>query len=108
MATSTTVRRWRQNGTPRHHILDPSTGVPAQEHWRTVSVVAGSCVDANTAATAAIVWGERDPFLPVSLGKRLHSTIPNSTLEIVPGARHFVPVESAHQLAASIAQLLQR
>ena len=57
--SSTTVRRWRQNGTPRHHILDPSTGVPAQEHWRTVSVVAGSCVDANTAATAAIVWGER-------------------------------------------------
>ena len=57
--SSTTVRRWRQNGTPRHHILDPSTGLPAQEHWRTVSVVAGSCVDANTAATAAIVWGER-------------------------------------------------
>jgi len=57
--SSTAVRRWRQNGTPRHHILDPSTGVPAQEHWRTVSVVAGSCVDANTAATAAIVWGER-------------------------------------------------
>jgi len=56
----------------------------------------------------SIVWGERDPFLPVSVGERLRSSIPGSVLEIIPGARHFVPVESAHQLAASIAQLLQR
>jgi FAD:protein FMN transferase len=56
--SSTTVRRWGQNGIQRHHILDPSTGFPAREHWRTVSVVARTCVDANAAATAAIVWGE--------------------------------------------------
>jgi FAD:protein FMN transferase len=56
--SSTTVRRWGQHGVQRHHILDPSTGLPAFEHWRTVSVVARTCVDANAAATAAIVWGE--------------------------------------------------
>src|SRR5207244_7009335 len=40
------------------HIIDPRTGLPAGGPWRTVTVVAGSCVDANTAATAAIVLGD--------------------------------------------------
>jgi len=55
--SSTTVRRWRRGGVELHHIIDPATGLPAAGPWRTVSVVAGSCVDANTAATAAIVRG---------------------------------------------------
>ena len=41
-----------------HHIVDPASGLPAAERWRTVSVAAASCVDANGAATAAIVMGE--------------------------------------------------
>jgi thiamine biosynthesis lipoprotein len=52
--SSTTVRRW---GPEAHHIIDPFTGAPAAGGWRTVSVAAASCVDANTAATAAIVLG---------------------------------------------------
>jgi thiamine biosynthesis lipoprotein len=52
--SSTTVRRW---GPGRHHIIDPRTGIPAGSCWRTVSVAAASCVEANTAATAAIVLG---------------------------------------------------
>jgi thiamine biosynthesis lipoprotein len=59
--SSTTVRRWVRGGVRLHHIVDPATGLPASEHWRTVSVGAGSCVDANAAATAAIVWGPRAP-----------------------------------------------
>ncbi len=55
--SSTTVRRWRRGGVELHHIIDPATGVPATGPWRTVSVVAGTCVDANIAATAAIVRG---------------------------------------------------
>ena len=53
--SSTTVRRW---GRSSHHIIDPRTGRPAASRWRTVSVAAGSCVDANTASTAAIVLGD--------------------------------------------------
>jgi thiamine biosynthesis lipoprotein len=52
--SSTTVRRW---GRGAHHIIDPATGLPAEGSWRTVSVAAGSCVDANIASTAAIVRG---------------------------------------------------
>jgi FAD:protein FMN transferase len=59
--SSTTVRRWRMEGRAMHHILDPATGAPAVEVWRTVSVAAGDCVDANIAATAAIVRGEGAP-----------------------------------------------
>lgn len=55
--SSTTVRRWRRRGGEAHHIVDPRTGMPAAEHWRTVSVAAGTCVDANIASTAAIVLG---------------------------------------------------
>jgi FAD:protein FMN transferase len=56
--SSTTARRWRRGGTALHHILDPRTGLPAPEYWRTVSVAAASCADANTASTAAIIKGK--------------------------------------------------
>ena len=57
--SSTTVRRWRRGGAELHHIVDPATGLPVRSAWRTASVGAATCVDANVAATAAIVWGER-------------------------------------------------
>lgn len=57
--SSTTVRSWWQEGKRMHHIIDPSTGDVAAPYWRTVSVVAGSCVDANTASTAAVIRGQR-------------------------------------------------
>lgn len=53
--SSTTVRAWESGGRRVHHIIDPATGGPADSCWRTVSVAAGSCVDANTASTAAII-----------------------------------------------------
>jgi thiamine biosynthesis lipoprotein len=59
--SSTTVRRWRHDGRTMHHIIDPSTGGPVVDVWRTVSVAAIDCVDANIAATAAIVRGSRAP-----------------------------------------------
>jgi FAD:protein FMN transferase len=58
LATSgTAARRWWRGYRALHHIVDPSTGQPPIAWWRTVSVAAGSCVDANVAATAAIVLG---------------------------------------------------
>jgi thiamine biosynthesis lipoprotein len=58
LATSGTARRqWRRGGMRMHHILDPRTGAPAAGGWRTISVAAASCVDANTASTASVVLG---------------------------------------------------
>jgi thiamine biosynthesis lipoprotein ApbE len=59
--SSTTVRRWSHRGQTMHHIIDPRTGACVEEIWRTVSVAASDCADANIAATTAIVHGERAP-----------------------------------------------
>jgi thiamine biosynthesis lipoprotein ApbE len=56
--SSVTRRRWWKDGAVHHHIIDPRTGTPASSCWRTVSVAAASCVDANIASTAALVRGE--------------------------------------------------
>jgi FAD:protein FMN transferase len=58
IATSSTIRRrWLHQGRARHHVLDPRTGLPADPVWRTVTVAAPSCVQANTLTTAALVRG---------------------------------------------------
>ena len=59
-------------------------------------------------APTAIVWGEHDPFLPVSLGKRLQQAIPGATLDVVPSARHFTPEDSPRQIGNALAALLSR
>ena len=57
-SSGTRVRRWATAGGELHHIIDPRTARPAVTPWRTVSVAAGSCMEANAASTAAIVLGE--------------------------------------------------
>ncbi len=59
--SSTCVRRWQHRGQPMHHILDPRSGQPVHSPWRTVSVTAASCAEANIASTAAIVLGDEGP-----------------------------------------------
>jgi thiamine biosynthesis lipoprotein len=59
LATSgTAVRRWPTDRGEAHHILDPRTGRPAASPWVSVSVAAASCLEANVAATAALVLGD--------------------------------------------------
>ena len=58
----------RPGGEELHHVVDPATGRSATVVWRTVSVAAATCVDANVAATAAIVRGGRSPAWLHELG----------------------------------------
>ena len=55
--SSTTARRWQTRSGPAHHLIDPATGRSANGFWRTATVAAASCLDANTASTAAIIRG---------------------------------------------------
>jgi thiamine biosynthesis lipoprotein len=80
--SSTTVRQWTAGGQRRHHIVDPRSGVSAPVVWRTASVAAGSCVDANIASTAAIVRGARAPAWLRDLG--LPSRLVRADGEVVP------------------------
>ena len=58
VATSSTVRRaWRRGGVRLHHIVDPRTAAPAAPVWRSATVAAPSCTEANTASTAAVILG---------------------------------------------------
>jgi thiamine biosynthesis lipoprotein len=69
LATSSTkARRWQRAGDVLHHILDPRTARPAETIWRTVSVTAGTCADANAASTAAVIRGRAAPGWLASLG----------------------------------------
>jgi thiamine biosynthesis lipoprotein len=66
--SSTSVRRWSHAGRTMHHIIDPDTGAPVVDTWRTVSVAAGSCTDANIASTASIIRSAGAPEWLQSLG----------------------------------------
>jgi pimeloyl-ACP methyl ester carboxylesterase len=59
-------------------------------------------------APAAVLWGSDDPFLPRTDAHALAGAIPGCTLDIADGARHFVPTDAAHGVAATIAGLLRR
>ena len=86
LATSSIMcRQWRRGDRILHHIVDPRTGRPAEGPWRTVSVAAANCAEANAASTAAIVAGDQAPawlaeqVLPARLMGR------DGTLRLVSG-----------------------
>jgi pimeloyl-ACP methyl ester carboxylesterase len=60
------------------------------------------------ACPTAVIWGAQDPFLPVSLGRRLADAIAGATFDVVPGARHFLPEEAPRPVADALATLLAR
>ena len=66
--SSTAVRRWSHGGQTMHHIIDPATGAPVRETWRTVSVAAADCTEANIATTAALVRAGAAPDWLAALG----------------------------------------
>ncbi len=53
-------RRWRAGGEERHHLIDPATGRPADSDLVTVTVAAPSAVEAEVAAKALFLAGERE------------------------------------------------
>jgi thiamine biosynthesis lipoprotein len=57
--SSTAVRNWQTTEGTAHHLIDPATGRSAKSFWRTASVTAATCLDANIASTASIIRGER-------------------------------------------------
>ena len=58
-SSAPSARTWTAGGRARHHVVDPKTGDCAEAHWTLVSATGASCVEANLATTAALVWGAR-------------------------------------------------
>jgi thiamine biosynthesis lipoprotein len=62
LATSSVAkRRWLAAGAEQNHLIDPRTGAPTTSIWRDVSVVASSCLAADTAAKAALLLSHDGP-----------------------------------------------
>jgi 3-oxoadipate enol-lactonase len=56
----------------------------------------------------SIIVGDEDHATPIEMSRLLHQAIPNSTLTILPGARHLTPVECPDQVGAQLRTVLQR
>ncbi|MFJ6899062.1 FAD:protein FMN transferase [Streptomyces hokutonensis] len=86
LATSgTAARNWRRSGHELHHIVDPRTGLPVRSPWRTVSVAAATCADANAASTAAMVKGAGAERWLTRLGLPARLVAQDGTVVTTPG-----------------------
>jgi pimeloyl-ACP methyl ester carboxylesterase len=54
-----------------------------------------------------IVWGERDPLIPVHHAREAHDRIPGSRLEIFAGAGHFPYRDDPQRFAATVLDFVQ-
>ena len=54
-----------------------------------------------------ILWGEEDPYYPVTLAERLNEAIPASTLALLPGCGHYLPEEAAETIGPLITEYLR-
>ena len=53
-------RKWMQGDTPRHHLIDPRTGLPAETDWLSVTVIAPHADMSEVFAKALLIAGPRE------------------------------------------------
>jgi pimeloyl-ACP methyl ester carboxylesterase len=53
-----------------------------------------------------LVWGERDPIIPVTHGYSTHKQIPQSRLEIIDDAGHFPYRDDPRRFAAILSDFI--
>lgn len=54
-----------------------------------------------------IMWGDDDKVFPPAYGAAYHDLVPGSTLEIIKGCGHLLPVEKAAESAARISGFIE-
>ena len=71
IATSGRTRRtWAGPDGRRHHLIDPSTGLPSGSVWEQVTACGATCLDADVAAKAALLQGEYGAHQPIKPARR--------------------------------------
>ena len=87
-------------------LSDPETRTAFVHTLRSVIDVGGQRVSALDRLYLAaevptlIVWGDRDPLIPVSHGRDAHDAMPGSRLEIFEGSGHFPHRDSPARFAS--------
>jgi pimeloyl-ACP methyl ester carboxylesterase len=81
---------------------------------RSVINVGGQRIDASdrlyltAGIPALIVWGARDPVIPVSHGERAHAAIVGSRLEVFDGVGHIPQLEAPERFVAVLERFLKQ
>jgi len=68
--------------------------------------VRSSLKDINLPTT--IIVGEEDFATPVEMSQQMHANIKNSSLKIIPKARHLTPIECSSEINTSLQTLLKK
>jgi pimeloyl-ACP methyl ester carboxylesterase len=55
-----------------------------------------------------IVWGDKDQIVPLSQGETMHSLVPQSQFDIIPGCGHLAPRQCTAQVAPDVVQFEQQ
>jgi pimeloyl-ACP methyl ester carboxylesterase len=69
-------------------------------------VAAGDRLYLAEALPVLIVWGSRDPIIPVSHAEAAHESLPGSRLEVFPGAGHLPQLEEPGRFVAVLERFL--
>ncbi len=74
--------------------------------YRGQVVSASDRLHLSAAHPTLIVWGDRDPMIPVAHARAAHSAIPGSRLEIFEGAGHFPHAEYPERFAKVVTEFI--
>ena len=95
-------------------LRDPGRRAAFLATLRSVINVGGQRIDASDrlylteGIPTLIVWGERDPIIPVSHGERAHAAIAGSRLEIFDGVGHIPQLEAPARFVAVLEWFLEQ
>jgi len=89
----------------RRAFLDTLRSVVGTDGQR---VFAGDRLYLAAEMPTLIVWGDRDPVIPVGHARRGHDAMPGSELLVLEGVGHFPPLQAADELVAALHDFLAR
>ena len=93
-------------------LSDPETRTAFLHTLRSVIDVGGQRVSAldrlylASEVPTLIVWGDRDPLIPVAHGREAHEAMPGSRLEIFAGSGHFPHRDAPERFASLLADFI--
>lgn len=92
VATTTDQRRrWTQDGEPRHHLIDPRTGHPADSDLSAVTVIAGTAWWAEVMAKSAYLAGREGAPTVLAQGGATGLLVDRAgSVHRVPGVEDFL------------------
>jgi thiamine biosynthesis lipoprotein len=80
-------RRWQQNGTWQHHLIDPRSGTPADTDVLAATVIAPTASEAEIAAKVALLLGSADGLAWLDARPALAGLLVRETGEVLPSRR---------------------